>query len=75
MTINPSQSSLKQGFSRSIASPLSFNTNKIYPHDDREWKKPLEETDKTVMQMMRRDYSGMKRPRRRTPINNHEPQN
>ncbi|KAI3777041.1 hypothetical protein L1987_46834 [Smallanthus sonchifolius] len=75
--IDPSQNSIKQGFSSSTASPSSYNTNKIFPHDDRsnEWGKVLEEADKKVMQMMRRDYSGMRRPRRRPPINNHEPRN
>ncbi|KAI3784948.1 hypothetical protein L1987_44056 [Smallanthus sonchifolius] len=76
-TISPSQSSLKQGFSRSIASPSSFSTNKLFPHDHQtdEWRKLLEEADKKVMQMMRRDYGGMRRPRRKPPINNHEPRN
>ncbi|KVH92660.1 hypothetical protein Ccrd_005341 [Cynara cardunculus var. scolymus] len=71
MTINPSQSSQK------VASSKSFNTNKIFPEEDTgdEWKRLLEDADKKVMQMMRRDYSGMRRPRRKPPINNHEPRN
>ena len=71
MTINPSQSSQK------VASSTSPNTNEIFSEEDAsdEWRKLLEEADKKVMQMMRRDYSGMRRPRRKPPINNHEPRN
>ncbi|KAJ9562293.1 hypothetical protein OSB04_007453 [Centaurea solstitialis] len=71
MTINPSQSSQK------VTSSTSSSTNKIFPKEDtsEEWRKLLEEADKKVMQMMRRDYSGMRRPRRKPPINNHEPRN
>ncbi|KAI3669931.1 hypothetical protein L6452_41421 [Arctium lappa] len=77
MAINPSQNSRKQGFSRSVPSSTSFNTNKIFSEEDTsdEWRKLLEDADKKVMQMMRRDYSGMRRPRRKPPINNHEPRN
>ncbi|XP_076931450.1 uncharacterized protein LOC143596596 [Bidens hawaiensis] len=77
MAISPSQSSLKHGFSRSSATPSSFSTNKLSPynHQSGEWKKLLEDADKKVMQMMKRDYGGMKRPRHKPPINNHEPGN
>ncbi|MFS7974185.1 hypothetical protein Hanom_Chr09g00865631 [Helianthus anomalus] len=77
MTVSPSQSALKQDFSCSSESPSSFSTNKLFPgdHQSDEWKKVLEEADKKVMQMMRRDYSGMRRPRRKPPINNDEPRN
>ncbi|KAK1432953.1 hypothetical protein QVD17_09856 [Tagetes erecta] len=71
-TISPSKSSLKQGFSRSSASPLKLFSNE---HQGDEWRKLLEESDKKFMQMMRRDYGGMRKPRRKPPINNHEPKN
>ncbi|KAL8231436.1 hypothetical protein R6Q57_001214 [Mikania cordata] len=75
MTISHSQSSPKQGLSRSVASPSSLSRNELFHHESDEWRKLLEEADKKVMQMMRRDYGGMKRPRRKPPINNHEPRN
>ncbi|XP_076941823.1 uncharacterized protein LOC143611502 [Bidens hawaiensis] len=76
-TISPSQSSLKHRFFRSSATPSSFSTNKLFPdnHQSDGWKKLLEDADKKVMQMMRRDYGGMRRPRRKPPINNHQPGN
>lgn len=53
------------------------NGKKILSHDDQsdEWEKILEDADKKVMQMMRKDYGGMKKPLRKPPINNHEPGN
>ncbi|KAD4888026.1 hypothetical protein E3N88_20099 [Mikania micrantha] len=75
MTICHSQSSPKQGLSRSVASPSSLSRNELFHHESDEWRKLLEEADKKVMQMMRRDYGGMKRPRRKPPINNHQPRN
>ncbi|KAJ0535451.1 hypothetical protein HanIR_Chr09g0430811 [Helianthus annuus] len=77
MTVSPSQSALKEDFSCSSESPSSFRANKLFPgdHQSNEWKKVLEEADKKVMQMMRRDYGGMRRPRRKPPINNDEPRN
>ncbi|KAI3500624.1 hypothetical protein L1887_36448 [Cichorium endivia] len=53
------------------------NTNNIVSNEDQseEWRKLLEDADKKVMEMMRRDYSGMRKPRRKPPINNQEPRN
>ncbi|KAI3768453.1 hypothetical protein L2E82_19137 [Cichorium intybus] len=53
------------------------NTNNIISNEDQseEWRKLLEDADKKVMEMMRRDYSGMRKPRRKPPINNQEPRN
>ncbi|XP_023737837.1 uncharacterized protein LOC111885839 isoform X1 [Lactuca sativa] len=69
MAINPKRSLQKQ--------VSSLNTNHIISNEDQsdEWRKLLEEADQKVMQMMRRDYSGMRRPRRKPPINNQEPRN
>lgn len=73
---SPSQSSQKQG-SGSNASSTNLMTNKIVSDEDQseEWRKLLEAADKKVMQLMRRDYGGFKKPRRKPPINNNEPRN
>ena len=73
---SPSQSSQKQG-SGSNASSTNLKTNKIVSGEDQseEWRKLLEAADKKVMQLMRRDYGGFKKPRRKPPINNNEPRN
>ncbi|KAL4581930.1 hypothetical protein LXL04_006464 [Taraxacum kok-saghyz] len=69
VTINPNRRLQKQ--------VSSFNTKNVVSNEDlsKEWRNILEEADKKVMQMMRRDYSGMRRPRRKPPINNQQPRN
>ncbi|GKE16370.1 hypothetical protein Tco_1423947 [Tanacetum coccineum] len=73
---SPCKSSQKQG-SVSSASSTNLNTNTIVSDEDEseEWRKLLEAADKKVMQLMRKDYGGFKKPKRKPPINNNEPRN